>query len=90
MPSGVIITSLAPLLAACLASYVRLAGTGITYIFLPTRDCNPALPSFNLLKTPLCVQGFPMPNLYQQDCHYFFRTALRGLSVTTLVSPLHC
>jgi hypothetical protein len=30
-----------------------------------------------------------MPNLYQQDCHYFFRTALRGLSVTTLVSPLH-
>jgi len=30
-----------------------------------------------------------MPNLYQQDCHYFFRTALRGLSVTTLVCLLH-
>lgn len=30
-----------------------------------------------------------MPNYYEHDCHYFFRTALRGLSITTLVSPLH-
>ena len=54
MPSGAIITSQAPLLAACLASCVRLAGTGITYIILPILDCNPALPLSNSLHTPLC------------------------------------
>lgn len=31
----------------------------------------------------------PMPSYYHQDCHYFYRTSLRGLSVVTVVSPLH-
>jgi len=30
-----------------------------------------------------------MPGYYNQDCHYFYRTSLRGLSIATLVSPLH-
>ena len=30
-----------------------------------------------------------MPGYYHQDCHYFYRTSLRGLSIATLVSPLH-
>jgi hypothetical protein len=30
-----------------------------------------------------------MPPYCLQDCHYFFRTALRGLSISTTVSPLY-
>jgi hypothetical protein len=31
-----------------------------------------------------------MPNYFlQEDCHYFYRTALRGLNVSTSVSPLY-
>lgn len=30
-----------------------------------------------------------MPNYYHQDCHYFYRTRLRGLGIVTLVCPLH-
>ncbi len=30
-----------------------------------------------------------MPSYYQHDCHYFHHTSLRGLSIATLVSPLH-
>lgn len=30
-----------------------------------------------------------MPSYYNQDCHYFYRTTLRGLSIATLVSPLY-
>lgn len=36
------------------------------------------------------IHLFPMPAYCLQDCHYFFRTALRGLSVATQVSPLYC
>lgn len=31
-----------------------------------------------------------MPTYYLQDCHYFYRTALRGLNISTSVSPLYC
>ena len=30
-----------------------------------------------------------MPYYCLQDCHYFFRTALKGLAISTFVSPLH-
>lgn len=30
-----------------------------------------------------------MPAYFLQDCHYFYRTALRGLNVSTSVSPLY-
>lgn len=30
-----------------------------------------------------------MPSYYNVDCHYFYRTTLRGLSIATLVSPLY-
>jgi hypothetical protein len=30
-----------------------------------------------------------MPAYYLHDCHYFFRTALRGLNISTSVSPLY-
>ena len=30
-----------------------------------------------------------MPSYYLQDCHYFYRTALRGLNISTHVSPLY-
>lgn len=30
-----------------------------------------------------------MPAYCLQDCHYFYRTALRGLSISTSVSPLY-
>lgn len=30
-----------------------------------------------------------MPAYYHQDCHYFYRTRLRGLGIVTLVCPLH-
>lgn len=30
-----------------------------------------------------------MPAYYLHDCHYFYRTALRGLNVNTSVSPLY-
>jgi len=30
-----------------------------------------------------------MPAYYLQDCHYFYRTALRGLSICTSISPLY-
>lgn len=30
-----------------------------------------------------------MPPYCLQDCHYFYRTALRGLNISTCVSPLY-
>lgn len=30
-----------------------------------------------------------MPSYFLQDCHYFYRTALRGLNISTRVSPLY-
>lgn len=30
-----------------------------------------------------------MPSYYLQDCHYFYRTALRGLNIETSVCPLY-
>lgn len=30
-----------------------------------------------------------MPSYCLQDCHYFYRTALRGLNISTSVSPLY-
>ena len=30
-----------------------------------------------------------MPSYYLQDCHYFYRTALRGLNISTSISPLY-
>jgi hypothetical protein len=31
-----------------------------------------------------------MPDYFlQENCHYFYRTALRGLNVSTSVSPLY-
>jgi hypothetical protein len=30
-----------------------------------------------------------MPSYCLQDCHYFYRTALRGLNISTRVSPLY-
>ena len=30
-----------------------------------------------------------MPPYFLQDCHYFYRTALRGLNISTSVSPLY-
>ena len=30
-----------------------------------------------------------MPSYFLQDCHYFYRTALRGLNISTSVSPLY-
>ncbi|TQW11756.1 hypothetical protein IF2G_00487 [Cordyceps javanica] len=30
-----------------------------------------------------------MPAYCTQDCHYFYRTALRGLNICTTVSPLY-
>ncbi len=30
-----------------------------------------------------------MPGYCLQDCHYFYRTALRGLNISTAVSPLY-
>lgn len=30
-----------------------------------------------------------MPAYCLQDCHYFYRTALRGLNVATFISPLY-
>jgi hypothetical protein len=30
-----------------------------------------------------------MPSYCTQDCHYFYRTALRGLNISTTVSPLY-
>lgn len=30
-----------------------------------------------------------MPSYCLQDCHYFYRTALRGLNISTHVSPLY-
>jgi hypothetical protein len=30
-----------------------------------------------------------MPSYCLQDCHYFYRTALRGLNISTTVSPLY-
>lgn len=30
-----------------------------------------------------------MPSYFLQDCHYFYRTALRGLNISTNVSPLY-
>lgn len=30
-----------------------------------------------------------MPAYCLQDCHYFYRTALRGLNISTAVSPLY-
>ena len=29
-----------------------------------------------------------MPAYYLQDCHYFYRTALRLLSIAVIISPL--
>lgn len=34
-------------------------------------------------------QASVMPAYYLQDCHYFYRTALRGLNISTSVSPLY-
>lgn len=36
-------------------------------------------------------ETFPSMPYYcpQQDCHYFYRTALRGLNVSTSVSPIY-
>lgn len=31
-----------------------------------------------------------MPDYYQQDCHYFYRSALRLLNVPTAVAPIYC
>lgn len=31
--------------------------------------------------------ALPMPSYYAQDCHYFYRTALRLLSIPTSVAP---
>ncbi|KIV92755.1 hypothetical protein PV10_04024 [Exophiala mesophila] len=36
-----------------------------------------------------CVTQSPMPGYYLHDCHYFFRTALRLLSIATLVAALY-
>jgi hypothetical protein len=30
-----------------------------------------------------------MPRYCLHDCHYFYRTALRGLNISTHVSPLY-
>ena len=30
-----------------------------------------------------------MPSYCLQDCHYFYRTALRGLNISTSISPLY-
>ena len=36
-----------------------------------------------------CSISSGMPSYCLQDCHYFYRTALRGLNISTHVSPLY-
>lgn len=48
----------------------------------------PAHPIFFALSAVTSRVG--MPAYYLHDCHYFFRTALRGLNISTSVSPLYC
>jgi len=45
------------------------------------------LADFNLLQR-CCSKISVMPAYYLQDCHYFYRTALRGLNICTTVAPL--
>jgi len=35
------------------------------------------------------AQRIPMPAYCLQDCHYFYRSALRLLSISTSISPLY-
>ena len=41
-----------------------------------------------LLPSNLVTTLVHMPSYCLQDCHYFYRTALRGLSIATLIAPL--
>lgn len=40
-------------------------------------------------KSAVCCTSSGMPSYCLQDCHYFYRTALRGLNISTYVSPLY-
>ncbi|UQC74424.1 uncharacterized protein CLUP02_01075 [Colletotrichum lupini] len=51
----------------------------------------PSLPIYyTILSRPdvVALSGV-MPPFCFQDCHYFYRTALRGLNISTNVSPLY-
>lgn len=60
-------------------------------IFIPT-----VTPSFKTLTRKRRIPTYVflldidlMPSYCLQDCHYFYRTALRGLNISTSVSPLY-
>ena len=57
---------------------------GIFYAF----SYPPFLFSFLCARTIAAISR-GMPPYCLQDCHYFYRTALRGLNISTRVSPLH-
>lgn len=65
----------------------------ITFLFFLIRPCflitAITLPELILiLRISPCLKR-DMPSYYLQDCHYFYRTALRGLNISTSVSPLY-
>lgn len=54
------------------------------------RLCCPFLRTYLSSMPPGAVTSrVGMPAYYLHDCHYFFRTALRGLNISTSVSPLY-
>lgn len=54
----------------------------VLFIYTPSLP----LPWFRFPAPPLSV---PMPVYCLQDCHYFFRSALRLLNISTNISPLY-
>lgn len=69
------------------ASSPTTRGTPWSFAHLTTSSFSRSIvcqPLIGLGRTP---SG--MPSYFLQDCHYFYRTALRGLNISTRVSPLY-
>lgn len=73
--------------AARVSQHARLYGPGPS----ATRRLVPPAPACLPVLYALCAvtSRVGMPAYYLHDCHYFFRTALRGLNISTSVSPLY-
>lgn len=63
----------------CLSPFAQASGD--KYLLHPRPPQSPPFPQF--------LSSLSMPVYYLQDCHYFYRTALRGLNVSTTISPLY-